>query len=274
MRNSCSSCYNGTVDKHPFVQVGERGAMIARGRSGAVYEWPVKLGSFDNPWVMVAAKVIECGAKTFDALVKEHTRASALSHPHVVKVYGYRTFGRGEGQGGQVTIFMEKLEPLTSLVPRAWPEVRLVAHHVGAALAHIHGMDFVHGDVKPSDVLVDPSTNVFKLLADVGLSKALQQFAADDGDIPVKLCKPDTASVTHAAPEQEIARALNTAFATPATDVYAFGMTMARLQLGDAAIAAAGCHPRDDPELAEAFRACLEAPSTRPTASQVVEQLS
>lgn len=102
-----------------------------------------------------------------DWLMQQAEALRRLTHPNLVEVYGVV---RGEQALGLV---MEHV-PGTNLArelgngPFEWPDVVLVVTRVAAALdcAHRHG--FVHGDLKPSDVLVGSDGEV--KLAGLGLS--------------------------------------------------------------------------------------------------------
>lgn len=115
------------------------------------------------------------GDDTVAALVAEAQATAAIRHPHVVTVYGV---GRDEGRP---YIAMELLEG-GSLEERLREGPLPIDAAIGAlreialGLAAIHEAGRLHGDVKPSNVLLDRDGR--HVLTDMGLSKRLGAGAA------------------------------------------------------------------------------------------------
>ncbi len=99
-------------------------------------------------------------------------------------------------------------------------EVIRLGRQVAAALVHLHARGVVHRDVKPANILLDSSDNA--KLCDMGLARPLERG----------LTVTETAMVVgtpaYMAPEQATGGDL-----TPATDVYALGLTLYQALTGE-----------------------------------------
>src|SRR4051794_32042372 len=126
---------------------------------------------------MVALKLLAPALADDDAfrerLIRESRLAASLNHPNVVPVHD-----TGEEDG---TLFISMrfvdgpdLRTLLKSGPLPLPQVVRVVAQVAAALDAAHALGLVHRDVKPANVLVEPSTgeppgHVF--VSDFGLTK-------------------------------------------------------------------------------------------------------
>ena len=122
----------------------------------------------------VAVKVLtrevtgELGADRFLAEIRT---TAGLSHPHILPLLDS---GREGDALYYVTPFVrgESLkERLRSRGPLSVDEALRIGAELAAALAHAHGEGVVHRDVKPGNILLDPSGNAY--LADFGIARAL-----------------------------------------------------------------------------------------------------
>jgi len=165
----------------------------------------------------VALKILD-GAPTDERTLQLFTRecqaAGALSwHPHVVVVHDAGTTPRGAPYlamellpGGSVADALAARGPLETEAA-----VR-VAAEVASALAAAHEMDLLHRDVKPANVLIDRLARA--KLADFGIARLVGTGSATaTGAV--------TGTVAYMAPE-----VLQGGKATPASDVYALGLTL------------------------------------------------
>ena len=92
-----------------------------------------------------------------------------------------------------------------------------IAARVADALAHLHDQGFVHGDVKPANILYDPATDAVKL-TDFGFVRASPSHAAQF----------TTAGTTpYMSPEQVRGVPIG-----PASDQFSLGVTLYRLACG------------------------------------------
>jgi len=102
--------------------------------------------------------------------LREARAASALSHPNICTVYEV-----GES-GGEFFIVMELIEgkPLSDLIGAVglpYQSVMRYGAQIAGALAHAHGRNVVHGDLKSSNIIVTPE-GLAKVL-DFGLAQRL-----------------------------------------------------------------------------------------------------
>jgi len=163
-----------------------------------------------------AVKVLSVLTPDPDAVARFRREAQAIArmrHPNVLNVFD---FGEHEGTpymivefvaGGSLNDRMKSGERYT----RA-ESLRLL-DGIGAALDYAHGLDIVHRDVKPANVLVDPAGN--PILADFGLAKLLQQSSVKT------VSGVTTGRPAYMSPEQVMGAAVG-----PAADTYALS-TMA-----------------------------------------------
>ena len=146
-------------------------------------------------------------------LINEARAAARLSHPNVTMV-----FDVGE-QDDVPFIVMEYVEgqTLAQSRPSRMDEVYRIARQVCAALQHAHDKNLVHRDVKPHNILVTPE-GVTKLM-DFGLAWALDAHLDPDDTF--------AGTLFYVAPEQAMGEP-----ATPAADLYAFGVLLYELATG------------------------------------------
>ncbi|GAA3462606.1 protein kinase [Saccharothrix longispora] len=190
-----------------------------------------------------------------------------LSCPGLVEVYdtglhrGRPYFVMQPVEGG--TLRRRMREPLA-------PEV--VAHvgaQVAGVLAHVHDHGVVHRDVKPSNILLDP-TGRRAYLADFGLALQAQVTRVTRSGVLV-------GTAGYLAPEQ-----VRGADVSPASDVYALGLVLLECLTGrpeypggdtEAALARLHRSPRVPADLPDPWPAVLTAmtapePADRPTAAE------
>lgn len=196
---------------------------------------------------LVALKVValdggssdhQVAAAARERFAREALAVGRLRHPDLVEV-----FGAGE-VGGQGWISMELVSG-TNLVRYTRPTrllppvvVAAIGSRVANALAHIHRVGVVHRDVKPENIIVDWSTDVIKLV-DFGLAHWFDQARTTSGQM---LGSPE-----YMAPELFAG-----AEASPATDVYALGVTLYELL--------AGCRPHRAATLGDLIHAVAREP--------------
>ncbi|KAI9146641.1 Calcium-dependent protein kinase 1 [Paramyrothecium foliicola] len=97
----------------------------------------------------------------FEQLTKFH-------HPHVVTAFDVAS---SKDVKEPPWLIMEYLPE--TLIPKSLDEgaAMVVATHILSALAHIHSEDLVHGDIKPSNILINREGGLIAKLADFGLAQ-------------------------------------------------------------------------------------------------------
>src|SRR5262245_1405044 len=159
------------------------------------------------------------GSRVPERMADEREILAALEHPNIARLYDAGTLA-----DGQPYLAMEYVRgiPLDAHVrgTRAPMRERLrLFLLVARAVAHAHGRMIVHGDLKPSNVLVTDAGEV-KLL-DFGIAQLLENGRAAGGAVE-RLLTPD-----YASPEQIAGGVLGTA-----TDVYSSGILLSELLTG------------------------------------------
>ncbi len=152
-------------------------------------------------------------------LVGEAKVLAAVQHPNVVTVYGLHM-----EPGGRPFFVMERVsgETLDQLVARRRPslsEALALLDQAAAGIDAIHAAGLVHGDIKPSNLLVD-ANGVLKI-ADVGLAPLLEHMRT--GEI--------LGTPAYMSPERAVGAVPERAFAAQ-SDVYSFGVVAMELLTG------------------------------------------
>jgi serine/threonine-protein kinase len=163
----------------------------------------------------VAAKVLRDADP--DALVRlVREQSHRVDHPHVLTVHGWAA------EGGVALIAMELVlgGSVRDLLRRTGPlppaDVACLLGQLLDALAGVHAAGLVHGDVKPSNLLLRAGVRRHLLLADFGVS-------ARSGD----LLSGPAGTPTYLPPER-----LAGAPPHPSQDVYAAGLLARRVLAG------------------------------------------
>lgn len=194
---------------------------------------------------------------------REGEVAASLQHPGIVRLYSAGVAERPY----LVYELVEEGETLDLVLPRLAREQRLgLVLQVADALAHAHTRGVVHRDVKPANVLVDPSGRA--RVTDFGLATAtwLRTMTATDAMLGTPY---------YMAPEL---LGLSEERASPASDVWALGVVLYECLLGErpfkaatvwelAAQVARGPEPprrRDKSVPAALERVCLRALAQQP----------
>jgi len=245
----------GAQTPKPDIQVGyvlrkryELQRLLGRGGMASVYQavdrYRVSLGLEE---CLLAVKVVVTEASlpaASTALGREFHNAQRLSHPNVINVYeidrdGGATFYTMELLSGvRLGQVLEKLDGATLARPYALAIIR----DIGAAITHAHARGVVHGDLKPSNVIVTQDGQV-RVLDFGGQFLSLREpwFAEPD---PSEAYRPATPA--YASCEQ-----LERHRADPRDDIYALGCIAYLLLTGK--------HPFDHLSAIEARARALRA---------------
>ncbi|MED7950851.1 serine/threonine-protein kinase [Streptomyces sp. BE303] len=158
--------------------------------------------------------------------------------------------------------------------PLSWPEAARIGAALADGLVKVHEAGVVHRDLKPSNILLSPRG---PRIIDFGI--AWSRGASTLTHVGTAVGSPG-----FLAPEQ-----VRGAAVTPATDVFAFGATLAYALTGDTPFGSGASsevmlyrvvHEEPDltavpPQLAPLIRACLaKEPAERPGAAALHERLS
>ncbi|HEU0114711.1 MAG TPA: protein kinase, partial [Thermomicrobiales bacterium] len=170
---------------------------------------------------------------------REARAAAGFRHPNIIQI-----FDVGEERGAPYFV-MEYVEgqTLAEIVAAEAPfhpdDVAALLRQLGAALDYAHERGYVHRDVKPQNILVDPDGHA--RVVDFGIAKGL-------GDSDLTATGAGLGTVQYISPEQA-----SGLMATPASDIYAAGVVAFEMLTGrlpfeaDSPVAVAMKHVNDAP---------------------------
>ena len=179
-------------------------------------------GGFGTVWLAddlnlgqpVALKTLRVADPVRLAALRHEARLLAgLDHPHLIRVFAWRTAGDEHYLVMRYVAGGSLADRLEAEGPLAWQAAARYAADVGDALTGMHAAGLVHRDVKPANVLWDAGRDE-AVLTDLGLS--------------ARLGAPDPAAGTppYMPPEAFAGRI------DPAGDVYALAATLFALATG------------------------------------------
>ncbi|WP_099343917.1 MULTISPECIES: serine/threonine-protein kinase [unclassified Actinoplanes] len=152
----------------------------------------------------------------------EAQAAARLSHPHITNVYDYGEASTVDGEPVPYVV-MELVdgESLAAVLARVrtlpWNQAVRISADVAAALAAAHARGIVHRDVTPANVMLTPAG---AKVVDFGISALIGENDTDpDGSL--------LGTPAYLAPER-----LEGGQVSPATDVYAVGLLIYRMLIG------------------------------------------
>ncbi|HEY7172452.1 MAG TPA: serine/threonine-protein kinase [Vicinamibacterales bacterium] len=201
-----------------------------------------------------------------ERMINEREILAALNHPNIARLYD-----AGVTAAGQPYLALEYVAgvPIDAYVTAGnlpAPERLRLFVLVARAVAHAHSRMIVHGDLKPSNVLVTDAGEV-KLL-DFGIARLLKDGRLIDSEpSPGRLLTPQ-----YASPEQLAGETLGTA-----TDVYSAGVMLRELLSGERSHDRTGeaAHPLLRGDLGAVVRKALrERPDARyPTMDAMADDI-
>ncbi|MFF8973068.1 serine/threonine-protein kinase [Streptomyces sp. NPDC014995] len=214
----------------------ETGAVIGSGGWGTVYE--ARTVADGTP---AAVKVLPTDAlapgqsAALGELVEREVRfSSEANHPHLVRTRAVCTVDAPDlpALDGAIALVMDRAEASLKDVLDAAGTGRPIAdadrvlRGVAAGLAHMHGAGWVHGDLKPANVLLAADGQVW--LADFGLATELDGSHAH---------LPPLGTLDHLPPEWWSQRTgVRGSVIRPTADIWAFGVLAHQVLTG-------GLHP-------------------------------
>ncbi|MCU1727849.1 serine/threonine protein kinase [Pseudomonas sp. 7P_10.2_Bac1] len=204
--------------------------LLGAGGMGTVYRARDLLAQqFGDPQPYVALKVLsEAYDQSPDAsalLFNEYALMRHLHHPNVLRHFSFDV----DTAHQRVFVVMELLRGPTldrllceHPLGLTWPALRDIALPLLEAVVHAHGRGVLHGDIKPSNVLLsDDGVRLF----DFGLGRA--EAGTLDGLAHVSRNRVNAWTPGYAAPE-----ILEGAALTRAADIYALGCVLYELASG------------------------------------------
>ncbi len=189
-------------------------ARVGSGGFGEVYRaWDPNLER------EVALKLLLPGAvggdEEYKAMLREARAMASVQHPNIVHVYG---IDRHDGRVGFWTDFV-KGKTLSALLgaqgPFGYREAALIGIDVSRALSAVHRSGLLHRDIKAENVMREEGGRI--LLMDFGLSAGERSLGGQIAGTP-----------NYMAPEL-----FDGGKATPCTDIYAMGVLLYYLVIGE-----------------------------------------
>jgi eukaryotic-like serine/threonine-protein kinase len=266
--SSVNGSVNGVLGEGDTVASGyEVLGHLSRGRSLDVYDaWSVER---DCRCIAKVVRLDRQAARVRRRLIREGELLTELTHPHIVRAYELRRRPRTvlilETLGG------ETAEQMIHAAPRrlAIADVAHLGLQLCSAIGYLHGRDFLHLDLKPSNVIVQSGQ---ARLIDLSLARR-------PGPVPRGLGSPP-----YLPPEQARGGLVGAA-----SDVWGIGAILYEAATGERPFPDA--RPGSYPQLARRARsiterrrapvsftalvdACLSpAPSDRPAVRQLADEL-
>ncbi len=250
------------------------GKLLGRGGMGEVYEAEdLRLNR-----ARIALKTIRpdyiSHADVRTRFQREVLLARSIAHPNVCPVHEFFSTLSARGEIWFLTMKLLRGETLSARLKRSGrlpvQEALAIARGVGAALEAAHRAGVVHRDLKPGNIfLEDQNGGVRPVVTDFGLAKIWAEGSNDSTAV--------AGTPGYIAPETLLGRP-----ATPAGDVYCFGVVLRDMIFGQAKSATgANAETESIPKDAlsrgamNVIRRCMEAkPELRfPSAAAVVEGL-
>lgn len=197
-------------------------ARLGEGGFGEVYEaWDTRLHR------SVAIKTIRHGGTASNDLVREARLAASLRHPAFVKVHAVEEDGAGQFIVMELVhgrtlkqIMQDGTVPLSSALDRVG--------QVAEAMRDAHASGLVHGDIKPSNLMVEQDGRV--RILDFGLALRHDALATETvslGEVASSGQTDPQGTIAYMAPER-----LQGSTPDPRADVYALGVILYELVCG------------------------------------------
>ncbi len=167
---------------------------------------------------VMAPALLQGGRGMADRFKREARTAAALSHPHIIPVYGVR-------ESGRLLFFIMKYvhgRSLDAIVKDhgALPikMVQAILAQAGSALDYAHRHGIIHRDIKPANIMLD--VDGWAVVTDFGIAKVTQSQG-------LTVTGATIGTPTYMSPEQCAARDI-----TGATDQYSLGVAAYEMLTG------------------------------------------
>ena len=180
---------------------------LGRGGFGEVHK------AYDTELDMtVAIKILtNVTPASTSSLKKEFEVLSKLTQPQLVKVYSFGFISEDIPYFTMEYIDGEDLESFL-LLPDAIAYIPSIVDHILQALCYLNEKHIIHGDLKPENILISTSRtgDVSTKILDFGLASMVQDIAVQVSGTPRFMAPEVLSQKTY----------------TPASDLYALGMTL------------------------------------------------
>ncbi|MBC8330370.1 MAG: serine/threonine protein kinase, partial [Anaerolineae bacterium] len=206
---------NIKLDKYTLIEE------IGRGGYGTVYRARDEALQVERA-VKVLHPALVADPAFIDRFREEARLVARLKHPHIVPVYDL-----GEDQG-RIYLAMEYLSSgsLKDLLAQEgalpYAHALVVLKQISDALDYAHGLNLVHRDIKPGNILLDAQGNAY--LTDFGFAKSL---ASADSSTTMTMTGGILGTPAYMAPEAWDGKGW-----TPAADVYSLACVFFEILLG------------------------------------------
>jgi serine/threonine protein kinase len=232
-------------------------AVLGRGGAGTVYraldvpaDTPVALKLFPTPFEGATAARFK----------NEVLTLSRLIHPSIVRLLDFGLLDDGRPYFVSELVEGESLRQLSNRASLAVEDAAEIVLQIGEALTYVHEKGVVHGDLKPSNVMLTDGGKVvlldFGIAAPIGEASLSRKLAGTPGYMPPEI-------VARQAPR-------------PPGDMYSLGviayeLLCGRLIMTSGKIDPVYAHNRAVPRLLEALvlRSLEQDPDKRPTAAKL-----
>jgi len=155
-----------------------------------------------------------------DNLLQEARLAASLRHPAFIQIYSL------EDDGHSKSIVMElvggkTLHQLLSTTKLSRDQILDIVCQLADAMAQAHAAGLIHGDLKPANLMIEPSGQV--RIMDFGLARKIDPLATESGDV-----LQTQGTIAYLAPE-----ILNGKHPSTLSDIYAVGVLMYEMMHGE-----------------------------------------
>eukprot|EP00884_Botryococcus_braunii_P023548 jgi/Botrbrau1/9878/Bobra.0080s0013.1 len=211
------------------------GSLVGKGGYGRVYA-----GTYEGDPVAVKVIFDLSKAACYEGLPLEIAMASKISHPNIVRVLAYdmvedpeitstvADHGLASSMEGWIVMEFMDRGSLSEAVVKGWMRtepkltaptddavVYRLAYDIADAMAAIHRLNIMHGDLTSQNILLQSSSDVahgFQAkVADFGLARIV--------NLRMRISSNSYGTVTHVAPE-----VLTQGILSPVADVYGYGV--------------------------------------------------
>jgi serine/threonine protein kinase/alpha-tubulin suppressor-like RCC1 family protein len=167
---------------------------------------------------VMSPALLASGKGMADRFKREARTAAALSHPHIIPIYGVR-------QSGRLLFFIMKYvqgRGLDAIVKEHGPlpikMVQTILSQTGSALDYAHRHGIIHRDIKPANIMLD--VEGWAVVTDFGIAKVTESQG-------LTMTGATIGTPTYMSPEQCAAKEI-----TGATDQYSLGIAAYEMLTG------------------------------------------